>query len=199
MKHPTLLILLAAVSVQAQTAPVQPAAKPGEIGRLGLAYADSGDSDGYRLSAEARLIRDFYLQGSFADISANINPYTDDVRAYSLGAAYRFDFGPGKGSVGAAIGALNSDALDGDQHQIRFAYALRPTSELEIEFSLTHYLNDLEGPVGVDTGDLTAPALTIRYTLTKGIGFEASFSTENTLLGIDTGDASWSVGVNFSF
>lgn len=196
MNTRTLLALLAAsAATHAQTAPVVPAAKPGEVGRIGLAYADSGDNDGYRLSVDARLVRDLYLVGSFADISTPL----DDVRAYSLGAAYRFDFGPGKASVGAAIGALDSDIADGDQHQLRLAYSLRPTKELEVEFSLTHYLNDIDAPVGVDTDDLTAPALTVRYTLAQGLGIEASFSSENTLVGVDTDDGAWSVGVNFSF
>ena len=48
-------------------------------------------------------------------------------------------------------------------------------------------------------GDLTAPALALRYTFARGVGLEASFSSENTLLGVDTGDGAWSVGVNFSF
>jgi hypothetical protein len=198
MNTPALTLLLAAASVaQAQTAPVAPAVKPGEVGRLGLAFADSGETDGYRLGVDARLVRDFYLHGSFADISgpASLN----DARAYSLGLSYRQDFGPGKASLGAAIGALDGDVLDGDQHQLRVAYALRPTKELEVEFSLTHYLNSLDDVTGVDTDDLTAPALTLRYTFAQGVGLEASFSSENTLLGIDTDDGAWSLGVTFSF
>lgn len=198
MKTPVLTTLLAAAAAtHAQTAPVVPAAKPGEVGRIGLAYADSGDTDGYRLSVDAKLVRGFHLHGSFADISTPI----DDVRSYSLGASYRFDFGPGKASVGAAVGALDSDFVDGDQHQLRVAYALRAAQGLEVELSLTHYLNDVDlaVPVPVDTDDLTAPALTLRYTFAQGVGIEASFSTENTLLGLDTDDGSWSVGFNFSF
>jgi len=198
MKNTALLTLLAAATVaQAQTAPVTPAVKPGEVGRLGLAYADSGETDGYRLAVDARLVRDFYLHGSFADIAGPAS--LDDARAYSLGLSYGLDFGPGKASLGAALGALDGDILDGDQHQLRVAYALRPTKELEIEFSLTHYLNSLDNAPGVDTDDLTAPALTLRYTFARGVGLEASFSSENTLLGVDTGDGAWSVGVNFSF
>lgn len=198
MKNTALLSLLAAAAAShAQTAPVPTSSKPPEIGRLGLAYADSGESDGYRLSVDARLLRHLYLQGSFADLSTPL----DDARTYSLGAAYRFDFGPGKASAGAAIGAVDGDILDGDQHQLRLAYALRPTPGLEVEFSLTHYLNDIDvnAPAVVDTDNLTAPALTLRYTLANGLGIEASFSTENTLLGIDTGDGAWSVGATFSF
>lgn len=198
MNTPALTLLLAAASVaQAQTAPVAPAVKPGEVGRLGLAFADSGETDGYRLGVDARLVRDFYLHGSFADISgpASLN----DARAYSLGLSYRLDFGPGKASLGAAIGALDGDVLDGDQHQLRVAYALRPTKDLEVEFSLTHYLNSLDDVPGEDTDDLTAPALTLRYTFAQGVGLEASFSSENTLLGIDTDDGAWSLGVTFSF
>lgn len=196
MKYPVLTTLLAAAAAaHAQTAPVVPAAKPGEVGRIGLAYADSGDTDGYRLSVDAKLVQGFHLHGSFADISTPL----DDVRSYSLGASYRFDFGPGKASVGAAVGALDSDLADGDQHQLRVAYALRAAQGLEVELSLTHYLNDIDLAIPVDTDDLTAPALTLRYTFAKGVGIEASFSTENTLLGLDTDDGAWSVGFNFSF
>jgi len=191
MKTPILLTLLAAAASQAQTAPVVPATKPGEVGRLGLAYADSGETDGYRLSVDARLVRGFYLHGSFADISGAAA--ADDTRAYSIGASYRFDFGPGKASLGAAVGTLDGDNYDGDQHQLRAAYAVRAAQGLEAELSLTHFLN------GSGVKDLTAPALTLRYTLAKGVGIEASFSSENTLLGIDTGDGAWSVGINFSF
>lgn len=189
MRKTTLAILLAAAAAGAQTAPVTPAAKPGEVGRIGLAYADSGETDGYRLSVDAQLVRQVYLHGSFADISAPL----DDVRSYSIGVSYRFDFGPGKASVGAAIGSLDGDLVDGDQHQLRVAYALRAAQGLEAELSLTHYLNDS----GND--DLTAPALTLRYTMAQGIGIEAVFSSENTLLGVDTDDGCWSIGVNFSF
>jgi len=198
MKNPALLILLAAAAAcPAQTAPVKVSSKPAEIGRLGLAYADSGDTDGYRLSVDARLVRDLHLSGGFAALSTPL----DDVRAYSLGLAHRLDFGPGRASVGVAIGALDGDIVDGDQHQLRLAYALRPTPELEVEFSLTHYLNDItvNAPVVVDTDDLTAPALTLRYTLPGGLGIELSFSTENTLLGVDTGDGTWSIGAGLSF
>jgi opacity protein-like surface antigen len=198
MKNPALLLLLAAAAAQAQTAPVKPAAKPGEIGRIGLAFADSGDTDGYRMSVDAQLVRNVYLHGSFADLST---AGLDDTRAYSLGASYRFDFGPGRASFGAAIGALDGDTFDGDQHQLRVAYAVRAAQGLEIELSLTHYLNDLKAVAapGYDVDDLTAPALTLRYTFAKGVGLEASFSSENSLLGIDTDDGSWSVGLNFSF
>lgn len=192
MNTPALLCLLAAAAAtRAQTAPVVPAAKPGEIGRIGLAYADSGDTDGYRLSVDAQLVRGAHLHASFADISGT-GPL-DDTRAYSLGASYRFDFGPGKASLGAAVGSLDGDTHDGDQHQLRAAYALRGAQGLEAELSLTHYLN------GGGVKDLTAPALAVRYTFAKGVGLEACFSSENTLLGVDTGDGAWSVGVNFSF
>lgn len=191
MKNPALLTLLAAAALQAQTAPVVPASKPGEVGRLGLAYADSGDFDGYRLSVDAQLVRGIHLHGSFADASGLLA--ADDTRAYSLGASYRFDFGPGKASLGAALGTLDGDTYDGDQHQLRAAYSVRAAQGLEAELSLTHFLN------GGGVKDLTAPALTLRYTFAQGVGLEASFSSENTLLGVDTDDGAWSLGVNFSF
>jgi len=192
MRNPTLLALLAATAASsAQTAPVVPAAKPGEIGRIALGYVDSGDIDGYRLAVDAKLVRDFYLHGSFADASGNLA--ADDTRAYSLGASYRLDFGPGKASIGAAFGSLDGDNYDFSQQQLRVAYAIRGAQGLEAELSLTHFLN------GGAEDDVTAPALTLRYAVAKGIGVEASFSSENTLLGVDTGDGSWSVGINLSF
>ena len=102
------------------------------------------------------------------------------------------DFGPGKASLGAAIGSLDGTTHDGDQQQLRVAYAIRGAQGLEAELSLTHYLNG-------GGGDLTAPALTVRYAFAQGLGLEASFSSENTLLGVDTGDGTWSVGVSLSF
>jgi len=191
MRTPALALLLAAAAAGAQTAPVVPAAKPGDVGRIGLAYADSGDLDGYRLSVDAQLIRRFRLHGSFVDASGAAA--ADDTRAYSLGLSYVLDFGPGKASLGAAIGTLDGTTYDGDQQQLRAAYAVRSAQGLEAELSLTHYLN------GGAIGDLTAPALTLRYTLAEGLGLEASFSSENTLLGVDTGDGTWSVGVSLSF
>ena len=186
-----ILALAAAAAAQAQTQPVPLSSKPPELGRISLAYADSGELDGYRLAVDARLLRDIHLHGSFADVSGAAD--ADDTRAYSLGLSYRLDFGPGRASLGAAIGSLDGTTHDGDQQQLRAAYSIRGPQGLEAELSLTHFLNS----GGED--DLTAPALTLRYTFADGIGLEASFSPENTLLGVDTGDGTWSIGAHLSF
>ena len=192
-------LALAAAATHAQTAPVVPASKAGEVGKIALGYADSGDFDGFRLGVSAGLVNDLFLHASFADISGPTKLGTDqDFRAYNFGLGYRLPFGAGKATLGAAIGSLDSDAdaLNGDQFQLRAGYALEIAKGLEAELSLTHTFNDMDA-AGVD--DLTAPALTLRYVVGNGLGIELSASSENTLSNTDTGDGSWSLSAVYAF
>ena len=188
-------LVLAAAASQAQTAPVVPAAKPGEIGKISVGYADSGDSDGFRLGVSAGLVNDLYLHAAFADISGATA--AGDFRAYNFGLGYRLPFGAGKATLGAALGSLDSDtaALNGDQFQLRAGYAIEIAKGLEAELSLTHTFNDMDAAAD----DLTAPALTLRYTVGNGLGIELSASSENTLSNTDTGDGSWSLAAVYAF
>lgn len=189
-------LVLAAAAAHAQTAPVVPASKAGEVGKLALGYADSGDFDGFRLGVSAGLVNDLFLQASFADISGLTG--AQDFRAYNFGAGVRLPFGAGKAALSAHIGSLDSDTLtlNGDQFQLRAAYALEIAKGLEAELSLTHTFNDMDA-AGVD--DLTAPALTLRYVVGNGLGVELSASSENTLSHTDTGDGSWSLSAVYAF
>lgn len=189
-------LALAAAAAHAQTAPVVPASKAGEVGKIALGYADSGDFDGFRLGVSAGLVNDLFLHASFADISGLTG--TQDFRAYNFGLGYRLPFGAGKATLGAAIGSLDSDTatLNGDQFQLRAGYAIEVAKGLEAELSLTHTFNDMDA-AGVD--DLTAPALTIRYVVGNGLGIELTASSENTLSNTDTGDGSWSLSAVYAF
>lgn len=189
-------LALAAAATHAQTAPVIPASKAGEVGKIALGYADAGDFDGFRLGVSAGLVNDLFLHASFADISGPTG--AQDFRAYNFGLGYRLPFGAGKATLGAAIGSLDSDtaALNGDQFQLRAGYALEIAKGLEAELSLTHTFNDMDA-AGVD--DLTAPALTLRYVVGNGLGIELSASSENTLSNTDTGDGSWSLSAVYAF
>lgn len=188
-------LALAAAAAHAQTAPVVPASKAGEVGKISLGYADSGEFDGFRLGVSAGLVNDWFLQASFADVSGPTG--TQDFRAYSFGVGYRLPFGAGKATLGAAIGSLDSDtaALNGDQFQLRAGYALEIAKGLEAELSLTHTFNDMDAAAD----DLTAPALTLRYVVGNGLGIELSASSENTLSHTDTGDGSWSLSAVYAF
>lgn len=189
-------LALAAAAAHAQTAPVVPASKAGEVGKIALGYADSGDFDGFRLGVSAGLVNDLFLHASFADISGLTG--TQDFRAYNFGLGYRLPFGAGKATLGAAIGSLDSDTatLNGDQFQLRAGYAIEVAKGLEAELSLTHTFNDMDA-AGVD--DLTAPALTVRYVVGNGLGIELTASSENTLSNTDTGDGSWSLSAVYAF
>ncbi len=189
-------LVLAAAAAHAQTAPVVPASKAGEVGKIALGYADSGEFDGFRLGVSAGLVNDLFLQASFADISGLTG--AQDFRAYSFGAGIRLPFGAGKAALSAHLGSLDSDtaSLNGDQFQLRAAYALEIAKGLEAELSLTHTFNDMDG-AGAD--DLTAPALTLRYVVGNGLGLELSASSENTLSHTDTGDGSWSLSAVYAF
>lgn len=189
-------LALAAAAAHAQTAPVVPASKAGEVGKIALGYADSGDFDGFRLGVSAGLVNDLFLHASFADISGLTA--AQDFRAYNFGLGYRLPFGAGKATLGAAIGSLDSDTatLNGDQFQLRAGYAIEIAKGLEAELSLTHTFNDMDA-AGVD--DLTAPALTVRYVVGNGLGIELTASSENTLSNTDTGDGSWSLSAVYAF
>ena len=188
-------IVLAAAAAHAQTAPVIPASKAGEVGKISLGYADSGDFDGFRLGVSAGLVNDWFLQASFTDASGPTGP--QDFRAYSFGVGTRLPFGAGKAALSAHIGSLDSDtaALNGDQFQLRAGYALEIAKGLEAELSLTHTFNDMDAAAD----DLTAPALTLRYVVGNGLGIELSASSENTLSNTDTGDGSWSLSAVYAF
>ena len=117
-------LVLAAAAAHAQTAPVVPASKAGEVGKLSLGYADSGAFDGFRLGVSAGLVNDLFLQASFADISGpTVGTVDQDFRAYSFGAGVRLPFGAGKAALSAHLGSLDSDTdeLNGDQFQLRAA------------------------------------------------------------------------------
>ncbi len=189
-------LALAAAAAHAQTAPVVPASKAGEVGKISLGYVDSGDFDGFRLGVSAGLVNDLFLQASFADASGLTG--AQDFRAYNFGVGARLPFGAGKASLSAHIGSLDSDtaALNGDQFQLRAAYAIEVAKGLEAELSLTHTFNDMDG-AGVD--DLTAPALTVRYVVGNGLGIELAASSENTISHTDTGDGSWSLAAVYAF
>ena len=189
-------LALAAAAAHAQTAPVVPAAKAGEVGRLSLGYVDSGDSDGFRVGVSAGLVKDLFLEASFADVSGAAA--AQDYRAYDFGVGIRLPFGAGKAALSAHVGSLDSDtlALNGDQFRLRAAYALEIAKGLEAELSLTHTFNDMDA-AGVD--DLTAPALTLRYVVGGGLGLELSASSEDTLSNTDTGEGSWSLAAVYAF
>ena len=189
-------LVLAAAAAHAQTAPVTPASKSGEVGKISLGYADAGDFDGYRLGVSAGLVKDLFLQASFADVSGPTG--AEDFRAYSFGIGARLPFGAGKASLSAHVGSVDSDTaeLNGDQFQLRAGYALEIAKGLEAELSLTHTFNDMDG-AGAD--DLTAPALTVRYLVGNGLGIELSASSEDTLSHTDTGDGSWSLSAVYAF
>ena len=188
-------LALAAAATHAQTAPVVPAAKAGEIGRLSLGFADSGEFDGFRLGVSAGLPGDFFLAASFADISGPTA--AQDFRAYAFGLGHRLPFGAGKASLSAHLGSLDSDtaALNGDQFLLRAAYAVEVAKGLEAELALTHGFNDMDGAAD----DVTAPSLTIRYVVGNGLGIELSASSEDTLSHTDTGDGSWSLAAVSAF
>lgn len=191
-------LALAAAAAHAQTAPVVPASKAGEVGKISLGYADSGDFDGFRLGVSAGLVNDWFLQASFTDASGPTKLGVDqDFRAYSFGVGTRLPFGAGKASLSAHIGSLDSDAaaLNGDQFQLRAGYALEIAKGLEAELSLTHTFNDMDAAAD----DLTAPALTLRYVVGNGLGIELSASSEDTLSHTDTGDGSWSLSAVYAF
>jgi len=186
-------LALAAAAAHAQTAPVIPAAKAGETGRLSLGFADSGEYDGFRLGVTAGLTSDVLLQASFADISGPTG--ADDFRAYAFGLGYRLPFGTGKATLSAHLGSLDGDTLNGEQYQLRAGYAVEIAKGLEAELALTHTFNSLDG--GED--DLTAPSLTIRYLAGNGLGIELAASSEDTLSHTDTGDGSWSLAAVYAF
>lgn len=189
-------LLLVAAGAAAQTAPVVPAAKPGEIGRIALGFADSGDFDGYQLGVSAAITKDIFIEARFADVSGATA--TDDFRAYHFSAGYRLAFGAGKASAALGLGSLDGDEINGDQVQARLAYSIEIAPNLQAELSLTHSFNDLDASAP-NADDVTAPALTLRYTVSKGLGVELSVSSEDTLSYTDTGDGTWSVGAVYAF
>jgi opacity protein-like surface antigen len=188
-------LVLAAAAAHAQTAPVVPAAKAGEVGRISLGYVDSGDTDGFRVGVTAGLVKDLFLEAAFADVSGATA--AGDFRAYDFGIGTRLPFGAGKAALSAHLGSLDSDnaALNGDQFHLRAAYAVEIAKGLEAELSLTHTFNDIDG--GAD--DLTAPALTLRYVVGNGLGLEFSASSEDALSRTDTGEGSWSLAAVYAF
>ena len=190
---PTLVLAAAA---HAQTAPVVPAAKAGETGRISLGYVDAGDADGYRLAVSAGIAQHCFIEASFADASG-LTAATD-YRSYSFAAGYRWAFGAGKASVALGLGSLDSDtaALNGEQYSARLGYTVEIAKGLEAEISLTHTFNSLDDTT---VADLTAPTLTLRYVVANGLGIEASASSKDTLSHTDTDHGSWSLAATYSF
>jgi len=211
---PVLASLLAAAA-SAQTMPVK-RTNPSETFSAGLTYAQSreisgagaSDASGVTLDARASVTSQLYLAAAFANLKMDgiatlPTPSTFDPKSYAIGFGTRFAAGNGSvelsyafrnvdlGSTGSWTASL---ADKSDQHLLRLAYHLELGNGFTFGLGLTQIFN---GGAGWD--DLTAPEVTLGYKLGNGVSATLSHSTEDTLLGLQDGSGTTSVGVRLSF
>lgn len=204
-----------AAAASAQTMPVK-RSNPSETFSAGLTYAQSreisgagaSDASGVTLDARASVTSQLYLTAAFANLKMDgidtfPTPSTFDPKSYAIGFGTRF--AAGNGSVELSYAFRNVDlgstgswttafADKSDQHLLRLAYSLELGNGLAFGLGLTQVFN---GGTGWD--ELTAPEVTLGYKFGNGLSATLSYSTEDTLLGLQDGAGTASLGVRFGF
>lgn len=219
MSHLTVLSVASlsflAAAASAQVMPVK-RTNPSETFSAGLTYAQSreiygfpeSDASGTTLDARAAVTNQLYLTAAFSSLSLDSMdtfpiPSTFDPKSYAIGFGTRF--AAGSGSVELSYAFRNVDlGSDGswtdsladksDQHLLRLAYSLELGNGFTFGLGLTQIFNGGDG-----WDDLTAPDVSVAYKLGNGVSATLSYSTEDTLLGLQDGAGTASLGVRFGF
>ncbi len=211
-------VLVLAAAASAQTAP---AAGTSSDFSLSADHFDvKADSalgyDGFVLGAKARVLGDFSIVASYADASSdstiiNLAPAEFNLTRYSIGVEGVRALGSGKLTYGVAYAATSSEVETGGATQdytenAQFVLGLRFDLEVGAGFQLglgaTHFVNDPElssTGASFDMDDVTAPYLTVGYAITKAVSLQATYSTEDMVLGLPSADRCLLLGIRASF
>jgi hypothetical protein len=144
----------------------------------------SEDADGLVLRASFEFAGNFFVFGSYSDLSVDVDVFDVDLTDYEMGLGYAWPVGNssslyGKVSYVSAEAETFGFTVDDDGYGVAVGLRTRPAPSLELETYLDYV--DLD-----DSGDDTSVGLAGRYFLSPqfALALEAQFGDDATTYGL---------------
>lgn len=151
----------------------------------------AGDYSGSAVSARFYVYRNLFALVSRNDASFDLLNLRAHQFAYGLGTTE--PWGQGTTTALYARAKVSGDLTGLEQNIFSVGYELGLAQSLTAGLTVTHTMN--AGSVK----DVTAVVFGLRYALVGGLGLSASYSAEDTLLGLSGAKHTWTVGARYSF
>jgi len=156
-----------------------------DVGYVQVDFDDfSEDADGLLLRASFELTENFFLFGSYNDLSIDVDIFDVDVSEYDFGLGYAWPVGNGSSFYGK-VSYVSAEAdtfgisVDDDGYGAAVGLRTRPADNLELEAYVDYV--DLS-----DSGDETSIGLAGLWFLSPqfALGAEAVFGDDATTYGV---------------
>lgn len=208
----SLLVLLGAAASSAQDSPVSKTGEARrnlvEFGAVREAFgssAFSSDYKGYYHRARLYVSDGWFLALEHFDVEADIAIISPIalIDFLGFGAGYTWNLGSGRLTLGLVHGELSQELpgfaeISADQMRYRLTYELEVAANLTLTASLCHY--DTDAVLAADDS-LTTGVIGLGYAFGNGLSFQAQYSPDAAIVGVDDPEAegSYTLGVRFEF